>query len=797
MSQGALNGLRIIELAESVAGEYCGKLLAALGADVIKVERPTTGSPTRTLAPHAPGVAAPESSAMFAYLNLGKSSISLDLERESAALATLLAGADGLIDDHNQGWLERLGVDPSMLANDLPYLVVSSITPFGYGAADAPNNVVDMSLFHASGWGYHTPSASDPQRPPLSGPGPHLASFEAGLDAALAMTAGLLSLEQVGQGQFIDVSMQAVLVSRNDYVIAQMVAGDMPVGDDRHAFDLSGPAGIFECRQGFVYLWMSSPQHWQALGELMGQPAWMLEFPERWLEQACTPERVTLCRQHLSAWLRGEDRNDISAKAQSLGLTMVPVNDPADLVASEQYQHRGYFQHSEHIALTSDRVPGHPFQLSTTPVVSGGRAPLLGQHNHRLTDPWTPRSRIAGEGSGSPSGPLAGVRVVELTKVWAGPYVGKLLTLLGAEVIRVESEKSLDVTRVFGVTDINDAPGFKAVNPQKLSVQVDMKSEQGIELIKKLVAKADIVVENLRPGAIERLGLGYESLQQVNPNVVYVAMSMWGNEGPLAYQTGYAPCFAALGGLSARIGYADEPPCGMNIRYADSTFGAYATLAALACLRHSKQGGGGQYVDVSAVESMSSIIGDAFVDFLSTHELPHPQGNRRRAMAPHGVWQCADGQWLSLAVTDDSNWQALAAVIGDEHLPADERFHTLVGRKCHEDELEQLIAAWCVKHSAESLERLLQSAGIAALRSRNSLDLIADTGLWSRGLYVEVEDSRGQFKSTMSAPWVFERGATIHRSAPDLGQHNAYVLGDVIGLDQQQQQALVDAKIIC
>ena len=167
-------------------------------------------------------------------------------------------------------------------------------------------------------------------------------------------------------------------------------------------------------------------------------------------------------------------------------------------------------------------------------------------------------------------GPLAGVRVLELTKVWAGPYAGKQLAFMGAEVIRIESMGSLDVTRTFGVDDINNAPGFLAVNPQKLSAQIDMKSPEGIALLKDLIGKCDILIENLRPGAIDRLGLGYEAVKAIKPDVIFVSMGMYGNDGPLAYQTGYAPCFVALGGLSALVGYEDEAPRGMNVRYADS-----------------------------------------------------------------------------------------------------------------------------------------------------------------------------------------------------------------------------------
>ncbi|HTZ70856.1 MAG TPA: CaiB/BaiF CoA-transferase family protein, partial [Acetobacteraceae bacterium] len=194
-------------------------------------------------------------------------------------------------------------------------------------------------------------------------------------------------------------------------------------------------------------------------------------------------------------------------------------------------------------------------------------------------------------------GPLQGVRVLELTKVWAGPYLGKQLAFLGAEIIKVESAGSLDVTRVYGGVDINHAPGFQSVNPQKLSATIDMKSKQGQELLLDLAAKCDILVENLRPGAIDRLGLGYDAVKSVQPDIVFVSMGMYGNDGPLAYQTGYAPCFVALGGLSALVGYEGEAPRGMNVRYCDSTFGTAAAYAAIVALLHRRRTGQGQFVD--------------------------------------------------------------------------------------------------------------------------------------------------------------------------------------------------------
>src|ERR1700712_2332855 len=194
-------------------------------------------------------------------------------------------------------------------------------------------------------------------------------------------------------------------------------------------------------------------------------------------------------------------------------------------------------------------------------------------------------------------GPLQGVRVVELTKVWAGPYSGKMLAFLGAEVIRVESRSALDSSRLYNGDDFDNAPGYQAVNPQKLSLQLDTRKPEGRALLFKLLATADIFIENLRPGAIARAGLGYDAVRAIKPDIVYVSAGMYGNDGPLAYQSGYAPCFAALAGVSAVVGYEGETPLGMNIRYGDSTTGTSAAFAAVTALLHAKRTGEGQFID--------------------------------------------------------------------------------------------------------------------------------------------------------------------------------------------------------
>jgi len=821
----ALQNIRVLELAESVAGEYCGKLLGDFGARIIKVEAPGKGSPTRYQSPFSQTGAKPENSGLFAYLNTNKQSAAIDLDSTEGreTLDKLLQHVDVLIDDHEPQWLANSGLDAPAIREKYPELIHCSITPFGLNPPAGRVHATDLTIFHSSGWGYHTPSAAEADRPPLKGAGRFLPSYESGLEAAMCIMAALCDKQVSGSGRSlnngrrlnsgrcIDVSMQEVLASRVDYVLAQMVAGDLPVGNDRTAFDLGGPAGIFACRDGYAYIWMSAPAHWDALRELLDDTDWMDEFPEHWLERECTPERVSICRHHIATWLKTQDKHEAAAAAQKLGLTLVAVQNGKDLQASEQYLHRGFFSEVDHPVLGSALYPTVPYKMSETPANIVTPAPLLGEHTEEVLDALhkisneearinnnaeAPGFNESNTGATLRGGPLQGVRVVELTKVWAGPCVGKQLAYLGAEVIRVESEGSLDVTRTFGVRDINNAPGFQAVNPEKLSVQINMKSEKGIALILDLLKTADIVVENLRPGAIKRLGLGYETVKAANPRIIYVSMGMYGNTGPLSYQTGYAPCFAALGGITALTGYEGESPAGMNVRYADSTFGTAATFAALVAFYHQRNTGTGQFIDVSAVETMSSMIGDTLMDFSLNGRIHQCDGNRHAEMAPHGIYPCQNGEWLCIAVASDEQWRSFAQLMGCTELGEGKRFASRAARKANEEELNQLIVDWSSMQVALDAVANLQAEGIAAVKSQSSLDMIADPHLWERGFYREVTDCTGQSKSTLGPAWQMDRAAEICRAAPQLGEHNRYVSGEILGISIEEQEQLESSGVI-
>ena len=394
-------------------------------------------------------------------------------------------------------------------------------------------------------------------------------------------------------------------------------------------------------------------------------------------------------------------------------------------------------------------------------------------------------------------GPLAGIRVLELTKVWAGPYAGKILAHLGAEVIKIESAANLDEMRAYGGVDINSAPYFLSINQEILSVQVNMKTDEGLDLVRQMAARSDIFIDNIRPGALERSRLNYDELRKIKPDIIQCSIKMWGTEGPLGYQTGYAPCFAALSGLTNLVGYEGETPEGMNIRYGDSTAGALAALACIAALHHREATGEGQFIDHSAVESMTSLVGDSLFAYSVTGEVPQSDGNFHPEICPHGAYPCADQEWISIACADDAEWTALCRMLGAEALAAEPRFAGLAQRFANRHELDAELGRLTAQHNAATLAEQLRQAGVPAFRSQSSIDLCGDDYLWGRTAFRMVSDHTNGARPIIGPSWRMEPDmAKVERGAPLLGEHNDYVYREILGLEQDRLDDLIARKVV-
>lgn len=394
-------------------------------------------------------------------------------------------------------------------------------------------------------------------------------------------------------------------------------------------------------------------------------------------------------------------------------------------------------------------------------------------------------------------GPLAGVRVLALCKVWAGPYAAKLLAALGAEVIKVESMSALDEMRAYGGVDIEHAPYFISQNTEVLSARVNLKSDEGIAQLKEMIAHSDIVLDNLRPGALDKLGLTFEAMQAIKPDIIQVSIKMYGTEGPLGYQTGYAPSFAAIGGLTYLTGHEGRAPRGMNIRYGDTTAGAAAAFGAIAALHHRERTGEGQLVDLSAVEAISSLVGDRLFEYALTGEVPQHQGNFHAELSPHGAYPCADNGWISIACDGDEEWRKLASELGEVELGQDPRFASHAARIENRAALDEAVGKLTASCNSAELATKLRAAGLTAYASASSLDLAVDELFWAKEAYRMVENGNGDVRPVVGPSWsISPDGAEVSRGAPTLGEHDDYVYGEVLGLDEKEIARLKESGAI-
>ncbi len=386
-------------------------------------------------------------------------------------------------------------------------------------------------------------------------------------------------------------------------------------------------------------------------------------------------------------------------------------------------------------------------------------------------------------------GPLAGIRIADFTWVWAGPHATLQLAHLGAEVIRVEATQRPCVTRLLppwpdGRPGVNRSGYFNQFNQGKRSVALDLKTPEGLELARRLVACSDVVTENFAAGVMERLGLGYEALRAAQPRLIMVALSGYGATGPERTFVSYGPAQVPLSGMSSLTGYRDWPPMHVGISYGDPNGGMHGAFAVLAALWHRERTGEGQYVDLSQWETSMAVLPEGLMDQAMNGHAPARDGNRDPHMAPHGIFRAAgDDRWIALAVRSDDEWRRLAAVMGIAATDG-ERFATLAARKADEDALEALVGAWTAARSPEDAAELLQRAGLAAAPAMTNRDLHDDPHLRARGFFVELAHPEVGVRRHLGIPWSMSgTPCAVTRPAPCLGEATEYVLGEILGLD--------------
>jgi len=401
------------------------------------------------------------------------------------------------------------------------------------------------------------------------------------------------------------------------------------------------------------------------------------------------------------------------------------------------------------------------------------------------------------------SRPLEGVRVADFTWVWAGPFCTLQLAHLGADVVRVETKSRPCVTRLLppwldGKPGVNRSGYFNQYNQGKLSLALDLKHPRAVQIAQELVAKSDLVCENFAAGVMDRLGLGYEALRQVKPDIIMIAMSGYGATGPDREFVSYGPAQVPLSGMSSLTGYAGWPPMQVGISYGDPTGGLHGAFAVLAALLYRERTGLGQFIDLSQQETSVAVLPEGVMEYTMNGTQPPRHGNRDPFMAPHGVFRCAGEQrWVAIAVRDDAEWQRLTRVMGRPALATDPGFFTLTARKANEDRLEALVTEWTLTQTPEEVTRVLQVARIPAFTALNSKDLAEDAHLRQAGFFVHLEHPEVGVRQHIGAPWRMSVSpSSVRQPAPCLGAHTDHVMSEVLGYSAEAIAQLRADKVL-
>ncbi|HZY60715.1 MAG TPA: CoA transferase [Candidatus Binataceae bacterium] len=800
-----MSAIRVIEYGQGVSATSAAKYLADLGAEVIKIE-PPGGDVMRQRGPFFDQVADPEQSGMFLYLNANKSGAVLNLEQDADRdiFRSLLDRADILI--HNVLPVERAryGLSTTALRERFPHLIVTAISPYGDTGPYANFRAYDLNVMHSSGFAAINPACSPfPELPPTK-LFSQQADFQAGAHAALVTLAAYLHRMRSGVGQSVEVSAQeCMLAMLGSSAVFWTYAGKITSRLGVRPFQ---PWMAVECADGKLYVSCIEENQWRGLLKLLGDPEWGRE--EIFNDRVNRAKNVDALRALLEELTRQRKLRELYYEAQKLRLPVAPLNGITEVYADEQLRARNFFVPLPSHERGGREVigPGAPYKFSTMRWALRRRAPHLDEHHRgvlRLAAQPDALRRIVGGRTGAPGfdpavRPLSGVRVLDFTWVWGGPFCTLQLAQLGADVIRVESAHRPCLFRRLlpfadNVAGLNRAGLFNQVNQGKRSVVLDLSNAKAIGVARTMVRFSDVVVENFAPGVLARMGLGYDALRAIKPDLIMLSMSGYGQTGPYRDYVSYGGLSGSQSGLYAHNGPAADEPRDLGVTYADPGAGTLGAVAILLALVNRALTGAGQYIDLSMLEALGTLAAEGLLEVAMNGREPRRLGNHDPCMSPHQCYKArGDAEmWVSIAVGSEQEWRALCNVIGEPLLAEDPRFATAQMRKRNEDELDRIITQWTQHRDRWEITETLQRAGVAAFPTLSNKDLFEDPHLTQRGFIVDVEHPEVGLRKHSGICW--RMSGTSSRAitrAPLLGEHTSEVLQSVLGYGADEIERL-------
>ena len=778
----------MLELAEGVSGPYCGKLLAGLGADVLKIE-PSAGDRTRGDGPFPGDAPHAERSGLFLHLNTGKrSAVTSNFE-------PLLADADVVVVAMRPAELAAAGIELEDWQRQYPRLIIGSVTSFGLEGPYADYLGGELISYALGGYMMLTGS---PEREPIKAYG-SLVEYQAGAQLALGVVAALHARDATGMGQLVDcAAMQAATflmggVDQGAHFYGRIARrnGTRLLGfPPEHSY----PSTIRPCADGYVHA-HSNNRYLDLLGALIPNP--------RLLE----PELLAAMTRHadeidaiVDEWLADKTREAIVEQAQDLRLPFTEVRTPGEVMAEPHHKERGSFVTIDHPGAGPVLQAGAPFRMHGTPWAVAP-APMLGQHTG---EGWHDRApaRVSNKRGGAK--PLSGLRVIDFTNAVAGPIASSILADLGAEVIKIEAPTSRPkvAAGTAPLAEGADTPSynrimlFNELNHGKRSLAMDVASREGKAIFLELAAKSNVVVQNFAPRVMGNLGLDYESLRAANPRIVLASMPAFGHSGPFRDRISYGPGIDAMSGLSHLTGYPDGPPMKPGNFFCDQQAGVLAAFAVCSALRHAEATGDGQHIELPMIEGEFQVLADAYMDFAMNGRERMRAGNEHPTMEPHGVFRCeGEDAWVAIAVEDETQWRSLCGVIGAPELMAE--CGTAYERKAKRAAITAAITAWTSVRTHYEAQEALQAAGIPAGAVLNAVELLGDPHVRAYAGYEYVDTPGvGPTPYPRIAPRLRGTPTPVSGPAPGFGEANAYVLGEILGRTGEEIAELTAAHIV-
>ncbi len=804
MSPGALADIRVVEYSIGHAGAMCGKVFADLGADVVKVE-PPCGDPVRMAGPFLNDATDPESSGLFMYLNANKRGASLDLrlDGDRRRMNEMISGADIFVSDVQPAQAKELGIDSDAVGELDSSLIRAYVTPFGNTGPYSDWKGTDLIAWHMGGMGWESPAmfVTDPQsQRPLRARG-NQSMYLAGWVVAAGAMCALFHREKYGLGQEVDVSAMDAVSShiRGNFAMFSYDISQMPETREKAMFPW-----IWECEDGYATATFIMDHWWKSLKALMGNPEWAKK--EEYDNLGGRREGMDEIEGNVSAWVKGFKRHDLYELLQSRGIPCFPVQSVDEIVESAHYRERGFFvAQNGRTGNSAIAQPGPTIRFSNTPWELRRPAPGLARDEPDSLWPTAngvaPRKKAP---AGARNRPLEGIRIVDFGWILSVPYAGGWLGSLGAEVIRVESNTRLELGRsglgggADGVAGPNRSAIWNCLNHSKRGVTLNIRDPEAQELVKQIVAVSDVVMENFSTGVLDKLGLGYDDLRKVRPDLIMLSGSSMGTFGPDREATGFGPNVCSYAGQPSVTGYEGGRPQNLGGNWPDYLVGTMMVHSTLSALWHRRKTGEGQRIEAAMAEVVSGMLPEAFLDYTMNGRVAERIGNRDPNMAPHDVYRCeGDDQWVAIAVQSDEEWAAMCRIMGNPDMSSDARFSSLDARKRNEDELDRIVSDWTISRPPMEVAKLLQGENIAAGPIMDAVALLGDPHFRERGIIIEMDHTEVGTREVAGLPIRFsDIRMPAYYSAPLLGEHNDAVVGGLLGHGEAELDRLKESKAI-